>query len=87
MDKYVLRGVYSAGVSLVAVRASGSAKTCAAGNRLRPVLRNGGRAGGLHSDWVNWILQTSDRDTVRERERERPPPPASRLPFTLTLEV
>lgn len=56
--------VYSAGVPLVAVCMCSWAETCAAGDRLKPVLRNRGRTGGRYGDWLNWILHMSGIDAV-----------------------
>lgn len=67
-------------MSLVPVLMSSLDEICVAGNRLKPVLRNRGRAGDRYGDWLNRILQMSDIDIARERR-----PPAILLPYTLTV--
>lgn len=50
-------------LTVQACQVSGLAKACS-----KPVLRNGGRAGGRRGDWLNRILEASDRDTEKKRE-------------------
>lgn len=87
VDKYVLHGVHSAGVSLVAVRVSRQQAT--GSNRFLETAAE--QAASRVTGWTGSFRRVTEtpweRKRESERERKRPPSPASRLPFTLTLEV